>query len=165
VNNEDGLKTLTRGRLSFSTYNTVVENAVLPTVDFIIQREDGNFLLITRTGGNRWNNVRWFFGGGQRRGETITEALYRLAQDETGLSKADIKSFALSHCQDVFNPASETSLAAHTLMHVFVVQVNQSFIPVLDENSTMPNWNDENLNPNTLVEPVATALQESGLIK
>ena len=151
--------------------DSAMANTVLCTVDFIIcNGTEGKFLLITRTGGDHWSEVQWFFGGRQRRGETEMAALERLAMDEAGIADITQHSVVFSHNQDVYNPGSAPGSNRsfgphHSKMAVHIVFVDSSFVPKLNKKCRDPVWYGRTDYPRNLPEPVLVSLSKAGLIE
>ncbi len=125
------LKTLQVGTLSRVTNLCGLQNFPISTVVFAVQRPDRKILEIRQLAG------AWYICGGlQCRGETMDQALWRVAGDEIGLTREDVRSVKLSHVQDVFNSGGEneegTLPAYHSVWHFYVLQVDGDFEPLLD---------------------------------
>jgi len=166
--NTQSLQQLQRGFLDYELFRTILANAVIPTVDFIIRRPDGSYLLITRLG-SLWPNVKWFFGGRQNRGETTHNCLLRLAKREVGLEMDNVLNIKFSHLHDLFNPTSpnlqgQSLPETHTLMHLYVVDVKQDFIPKLDATSKDPVWYAAGTSPDDLPDVARYDLIQAGII-
>ncbi len=161
---------LERPWLPQEVLDSVMAHTVLSTVDFIIcNGPESQFLLITRTGGDHWSGVQWFFGGRQRRGETEIAALKRLAMDEAGIADITQHSVVFSHNQDVYNPGSTPGSGRqfgphHSKMAVHILFVNSSFIPKLNHKCCNPVWYGRKDYPKDLPEPVWESLSRAGLI-
>ncbi len=128
-------------KLGTSTYHAGLRNLPIPTVDFIVQRDDGKILLIKRNEGAYAGE--WFvIGGRQFIGETVTEALHRIAEREVGL--VDFTSFQFSHRQDTYNPVSTTANGPlppwHSIWQFHVIRCDQTFKPKLDSTSSDYRW-------------------------
>lgn len=174
LDNAAGLASL---RLTFrpadDVYKARVLDAWMPrcTTDFVLYKaadatmgNPARILLITRVGGY-WPDVQWFFGGGQKLGEAMPQALVRLAMAEAGVNFDE-------HCfsvigdvnrpvvQDTYNPANvaENKDACHTSMHVHAIHVPEEFEPRLDSRSRDPRWYALNALPTDLPEPVRLSL-------
>lgn len=64
-------------------WRTVVENVPVPSVDLIVRCADGVLLARRR---NRPARGQWFVPGGRvRKGERLTEAVHRVADEELGV--------------------------------------------------------------------------------
>jgi 8-oxo-dGTP pyrophosphatase MutT (NUDIX family) len=66
----------------FNDPDAPTANSMVPAVTAIIRDEDDRLLLIHRTDNDRWSLP----GGGVELGESVTEAVIREVQEETGIS-------------------------------------------------------------------------------
>ncbi len=178
--NETLLATLAVGRIDDDAlYTKLILNAQLPipTMDFALVKSanhtlgqpNDRILLIKRKGGY-WPDVRWFFGGQQRKGETSHAALYRLVMRETGIElEFDEKQRRFKGVVyvpgviDAYNPPNESEgkPAAHTMMHFHLLPVDEAFEPKLDATSADPQRYPINDLPEDLPEPVRDAIRNA----
>ena len=129
--------------LPAATFKVILENAVIPTVDLIVFRDDGGnreFLLGKRK--NPPSQGQWFVPGGRQfKGETLEEAATRQLK-ELGITG---KLFPLLGCIDFYG-INGMGIRYHSLMHLFLVGIRQGTYPRrLGDHSAM-KW-FQSINP------------------
>ncbi|MCW4015237.1 MAG: NUDIX hydrolase [Candidatus Bathyarchaeota archaeon] len=77
------------GKLPLDLYELIVDSIPIPSVEAVISK-DNSFLFLRRKN-NPVKGQWWFPGGRIRKGETLSETLYREVKEETGLDLIESK--------------------------------------------------------------------------
>ena len=119
-------------------YSVILEKMPVFCVDWLIACK-GRYLLLKRTQQplkGQW----WLIGGRLQKDETIDEAGYRLQGREIGryCGKGEPVGFS-----NYFFPKLEDSRATHTPAVSFLVEVEEEFVPILDDTEDEYMWTDK----------------------
>lgn len=119
-------------------YNTILEKMPVFCVDWLICCK-GRYLLLKRTQQPLKGDF-WLIGGRLQKDETIDEAAYRLQGREIGryCGKGTPVGFS-----NYFFPKVEDARATHTPAVSFLVEVEEEFVPNLDDTEDEYIWTDK----------------------
>ena len=111
--------------ISEEDWETIVRNVPIVSVDLIVKHSNG-IVLGKRT--NEPAKGEWFVPGGRvQKGETRTEAVHRIAEEELDVSVEVIESLgAFEHCYE--NSDVEKVETKHYLANGYVVEVDSGQI-------------------------------------
>jgi len=94
------------GKIPLTLYELITDSIPIASVESIISK--GNSLLFLRRQNSPAKGEWWFPGGRIRKGETLTEALYREVKEETGLEV--IKSKLINVYSRIFDGRHDISI-------------------------------------------------------
>ncbi len=119
-------------------YQKIMKSMPIFCVDFVFRCKD-KFLLIKRTQ-EPVKGVFWVIGGRLRFKETVQELAERVHTREIGRYYSDFKLVGFSNY--IFPDVLEAR-ATHTPTLLYLVEVQEEFIPTLDETSSEFMWYDK----------------------
>jgi colanic acid biosynthesis protein WcaH len=119
-------------------YNVILEKMPIFCVDWLISCK-GKFLLLKRTQ-QPLKGDYWLIGGRLQKNETIDEAGYRLQGREIGRYCGKGTPIGFSN---YFFPVLADSRATHTPAVSFLVEVEEEFVPILDDTEDEYIWTDK----------------------
>lgn len=125
-------------RIDDDMYNVILEKMPVFCVDWLIACK-GRYLLLRRTQ-QPLKGDYWLIGGRLQKDETIEQAAYRLQGRELGryCGKGEPLGFS-----NYFFPKLEDSRATHTPAVSFLVEVEEEFVPILDDTEDEYIWTDK----------------------
>jgi len=142
------------------TWETIVKHVPIPSVDLVVKFEEG-VLLAKRQ--NEPAKGEWFVPGGRiQKGESLREAVHRVAQQELNVAVEIRESLgAYDHC---YETAEEDNVGGkHYVAHGFVVTPESESTSLDDQHSAARVFEIANLPP--LHENVEAYIDNSELIE
>lgn len=117
-------------------YKKILKSVPISTVDVVIVRNGKEFLLTKRI--NKPFKGKWFIPGGRVLwGEELLSAVARQVE-ALGIKMAESIEFLC--VSEFINPPNNLGVRQHSLLHVFIVKVEEYTEPEVDEESSEVKW-------------------------